>query len=242
MKVLQLNIWGGRLGKEVIKLLNQEDADVVCLQEAVSLSGGNGFLIESLEQIQKVTGYEYVFFSPAFGYPMMNQKAQSGLAILSKHPFLNENNIFTRLDYIDNFDITESDYNIRSLQHVQIEHEGGVLNILNHHGHHVPGHKDGDEETLRQCGVIMDYIGKLSEPVVLCGDFNLHPTSGSLELINATLVNHAKITNVETTRNRFSPKNEVCDYIFTSKGLETKDFKVLDDVVSDHQALTVEIK
>ena len=43
MKILQLNIWGGRLGTQIIDLLNREKADIVCFQEAVEIPGGQSF-------------------------------------------------------------------------------------------------------------------------------------------------------------------------------------------------------
>lgn len=170
----------------------------------------------------------------------MKREAQNGLAILSNTSFLTTYNAFTRLEYISNFDILDTDYNVRSLQHVTINYECSPLHVLNHHGHHVPHHKDGDEETMRQCQMIVDYIKKLEGPIVLCGDFNLHPDSKSLDLINKVLINHAKEQGVKTTRNHLTTKTEVCDYIFTSSDIKVKNFAVLDDIVSDHQALTIE--
>ena len=49
MKILQLNIWGGKLGKQVVDLLNREDADVVCLLEAIEMPESSCFLIEDLD-------------------------------------------------------------------------------------------------------------------------------------------------------------------------------------------------
>lgn len=241
MKILQLNIWGGKLGKQVVDLLNREDADVVCLQEAIEMPGSSSFLIEDLDEIKSKTGYQHCYFSPQFGYKLMKRQAKSGLATLSKVPLLETHTLFTRLEYIDDFDIQDTDYNIRSLQHVVIQHRGENLHILNHHGHHVPNHKNGDEETLRQCKVIVEYMQKLKGQIVLCGDFNLTPESESLEQINKILINHAKERGIITTRTPLTHKTEVCDYIFTSPDIEVTNFQVLDDIASDHKALTIEI-
>lgn len=240
MKILQLNVWGGKLEKQIVDLLNREDADVVCLQEVIDMTGHDSFLFEDLGEIRSKTGYEYFSFNAQFGYNFMNRKAKSGLVIFSKVPFLETDSLFTRLEYIDDFDIADTDYNIRSLQRGTLENLGRAVHILNHHGHHVPDHKNGNEETMRQCKMIVDYVEKLDGPVVLCGDFNLTPESESLELINKVLVNHAKERGVLTTRTPLTHKTEVCDYIFTSPDLEIKNFQVLDDIASDHKALTIE--
>lgn len=240
MKILQLNIWGGRLGSQVKLVINREKPDIVCFQEAIKVEGGRGFVFDDLSEIQSDTNFEHGYFSPSFGWKLMKREAQSGLATMSKLPFIHTDNAFTRLEYITDFDIIDTDYNVRSLQHVTVEYNEAELHILNHHGHHVPHHKDGDEETLRQCQMIVDYLDKLKGPIVLCGDFNLKPECESLDLINAKLVNHAKERGVLTTRTPLTRKTEVCDYIFTSPDIEVKDFQILDDIASDHKALFIE--
>jgi endonuclease/exonuclease/phosphatase family metal-dependent hydrolase len=240
IKILQLNVWGGKLGKQIVDLLNREKADVACLQEPIEFPGGLSILFEDLDEIKQKTGYQYCFFNPQFGYKFMNREARSGMAILSNLPFIETNAIFTRLEYVSNFDILDMDYNVRSLQHVVVEKEGKRVHILNHHGHHVPDHKNGNEETNRQCKMIVDYIQKLNGSVVLCGDFNLSPNSESLEQINKVLVNHVNHHEILTTRTPLTHKTEVCDYIFTSSDIEVKNFQVLDDIASDHKAITIE--
>lgn len=240
MKILQLNTWGGRLGSQIKSVINREQPDVVCFQEAINIDGGNGFVFDELSEIQKDTNFEHCYFSPSFGWKLMKREAQSGLATMSKLPFTHTDNAFTPLEYVTDFDILDTDYNVRSLQHVTVSQNGGELHVLNHHGHHIPHHKEGDEETMRQCQLIVEYIEKLQGPVVLCGDFNLIPTSESLELINKLLVNHVKDRGILTTRTPLTQKTEACDYIFTSPDIEVKSFQVLDDIASDHKALTVE--
>lgn len=242
MKILQLNIWGGRLEKQIVDLLKREQPDLVCLQEVVYLPGGSSFLFEDLEELQKDADYEYAYHTPSHNLKMMNRQAAWGNAIMSRLPFLETNDVYTYKEPTTDFDyLEEKDYNLgRALQHVVVEAENGPLNVLNHHGYHVHSHKNGDEETLRQCGLIADYVRQLNSPVVLCGDFNLVPDSSSLELINEVLVNHVKEQGILTTRTPLTHKTEACDYIFTSPDIEVKNFQVLDDIASDHKALTVE--
>lgn len=239
MRILQLNIWHGRLGAQVVEVLNREKPDVVCLQEVVEFKDGKCFLLDNLEKILEQTGYEHCFFTPHLAFNLMKRRARWGLATLSTIPFVATNATFTRLEYVDDFDFIDTDYNIRGIQHVTVVWNGQSLNILNHHGHHIPNHKNGDEETMRQCKIIVDYIQKLNGPVVLCGDFNLAPNSESLAQINTILVNHVKDKGIVTTRTALTHKTEVCDYIFTSPDIVIKDFQVLDDIASDHKALTV---
>lgn len=242
MKILQINIWGGKLDRNLRSFLQREKADILCLQEVVKLPGGYSFFFEDLEEIQNNAGYEYVHFTPSYECNFMHRKMSWGNAILSKKPFIKTNDLYTYLEKVDDFDRLEhTDYNAgRALQHAVIKTNKGFLNLLNHHGYHINGHKNGDNETLRQCGLIADYIKELEGPVVLCGDFNLVPDSPSIKLINDRLINHVKENRIATTRTSLTHKTEACDYIFTSPDIEIKTFEVFDDVVSDHKALMIE--
>jgi endonuclease/exonuclease/phosphatase family metal-dependent hydrolase len=242
MKIVQLNIWGGKLGKQIVEILHKEKPDIVCFQEVVVFPAEKegDLFFSTLEKFKHQGGFEHSFFSPVFGYSYMNYIVDFGNAISSKYPFDATDTIFTRKEYIAHQDMLEGDFNIRNLQHVVLRIKGETLNVLNHHGHHLPQHKNGDEETLRQCKMIADYIQTLKGKIVLCGDFNLAPESLSLTSLNTLLVNQCLRTKVLTTRTALTHKTEVCDYIFTSSDVEVSDFRVLDDIASDHKALVVE--
>jgi endonuclease/exonuclease/phosphatase family metal-dependent hydrolase len=239
MKLVQANIWGGRLGNQVIDFLNQEQADLVCLQEVVSTKG-DALIFSTLEDIAKATNYPYHFFSPVFDFNLMQKKAGFGNAILSKHPIIKEKTVFTRLEHKKDFDFDLDDYNIRNFQHVEVQIEGKTMHVLNHHGHHVHQHKNGDDETMRQCKLIADYIRALKGPVALTGDFNLAPHSQSLQQINALLDNLSVRFALKTTRTNLTHKKEVCDYIFVNDKLRVLHFTASEEVISDHQALFLE--
>ena len=242
MKILQLNVWGGKLGKQTIEVLKREEPDIACFQEAVVFptEKEGDLFFSTLKKFQKEGNFEHSFFSAAFGFSYMNRTAEFGNAILSKYSFQQTKTVFTRKEYIEDQDLLDGDFNIRNLQHVELKVKGETLNVLNHHGHHIPEHKSGDEETVRQCKMIADYVEGLPGRTVLCGDFNLAPASESLEQINKVLVNHAKEQGVVTTRTPLTHKTEVCDYIFTSPNLEVSNFQVLDDIASDHKVLTID--
>lgn len=242
MKILQLNIWAGKLDKNIVQLLSREDADVLCLQEVVSVEGGSSYFFLDLHELLVAGGYEYFYFTPSWSGKYMRREAHWGNCIVSRTPFIETSSFYTYKENVHDFDFLENtDYNAgRSLQHAVVEHENGPLHVLNHHGHHVDHHKDGDEETLRQCGLIADYVQGLEGRIVLCGDFNLVPESASIELLNGLLVDHVKEQGIESTRTPLTYKTEACDYIFTSPDIRVTNFQVLDDIVSDHKALIVE--
>jgi endonuclease/exonuclease/phosphatase family metal-dependent hydrolase len=223
MKLLQLNMWGGRLEPQILNLVKSENPDILCLQE-----------------IQAAIGADHIFMSPVFTLNYMNRKADFGNCIISKYPIKDTETIFTGKQYIADFDFLNHDPNMRNLQHAVLEQpDKSQLHILNHHGHHIHQHKNGDAETMRQCGIIADQIKKLDGRLILSGDFNLAPHSESLEQINSLLTNLSLKANLKTTRTQLTHKSEVCDYVFTSSQIEVKSFDALNDIVSDHKALTM---
>lgn len=242
MKLLQLNVWGGRLDRQIGKLLEDEQPDIACLQESISYPRQTGGFMLSVEDMQKLLPGADAFVSPELSFPLFNDVANFGNTILSKPPIKKQETIFTNLAFKANFDNDLDDYNIRNLQHAAIDVDGQTLHVLNHHGHHVPNHKNGTPDTLRQCRMIADYIDTLDGPIILTGDFNLAPHSESLELLNSRLNNLSIQHHLKTTRTNLTHKTEVCDYIFVSSAVTVKNFHASDEVVSDHKALILEFE
>ena len=242
MKLMQLNVWGGRLEKQIQNLIAQEKPDIICLQEAVSIKGGsNGGWFLTVDEIEQLYDMNLAY-SPVISFSFMRRKAEFGNAIFTKDKILDKNTVFTRLEYKKDFDFESDDYNIRNLLHITIDNKEKQIHILTHHGHHVPNHKKGDEETLRQCSQIAEYIKCLQGEIILTGDFNLEPDSESIEQINKILRNLPLEARLTTTRTPLTHKTEVCDYIFVNDEVDVKGFKVLDDIVSDHKALVLEFQ
>lgn len=240
MKILQLNVWAGRLQGQIIDLLQQEKPDIVCLQEAASVNGKDGGFVGTIAELKKEADLKYDYFSPVFGFKIMRHEADFGNCILSKLPFEKSETIFTRKKYHSNFDFNEDDYNVNNLQHVVIHTASGPLHVLNHHGHHIRQHKNGDIETLRQAILVAEYVQTLRGRVILTGDFNLSPHSQSLEQINKVLTNLCIKFDVKTTRTQLTKKKEVCDYIFVGPEVDVAKFVVSDKLVSDHKALILD--
>jgi len=240
MKLIQLNIWGGRLERQVAGFLEKEQPDIACLQEAISIKG-NGAIFVGLETLAELWKKPtHVFHTPMFSFKFMNRIARFGNAIVSTWPFAYKESVYVNLEHKENFDFDEHDYNVRNFQHVKFDIDGKALHVLNHHGHHIPSHKDGDESTMRQMKELVQYIKKLEGAVILTGDFNLAPHSKSLEQLNKMLSNLSVKANLDTTRNQLTYKKEVCDYIFVNDQVKVKSFEASDELVSDHKALILE--
>lgn len=241
MKLLQLNVWNGRLDKQIPELFVNEKADILCLQEAISLEGEASLFI-TLEEMQAAAGLEYVLTAPVFSFNFMHRLANFSNCILSRLPIQKSEVIFTNNEFTDNFDFVLGRANMRNFAHAEIDIGGVSSHFLTHHGYHIPDHKKGDENTLRQMKFLGEYIDSLNGPVILTGDFNLAPHSKSLEHINRRLRNLSMEYNLTTTRTHLTNKREVCDYIFINDKIKVNNFYASDFVASDHKALILDFQ
>ena len=67
MKLLQLNIWMGRLTWAASRFIEAEKPDIICLQEAYQTDANVKFpdrMFDCLDIIKETSGLEYVYFSP----------------------------------------------------------------------------------------------------------------------------------------------------------------------------------
>lgn len=241
MRLLQINIWQGRLLKNFVKLIKELDPDIITFQELCSSGDIESEFFNNLEVINEEFDYPHQVFSPTHSFPMMKYNINFGNAIISKQPFTKTHTVFTNLEFKENFDFKLDDYNIRNFVHSELEVKGKRLNVITHHGHHISGTKDGNDETKRQMQMIKDYIDSLEGGVILTGDFNLSPQSESLNVLNSKLTNLCIKHNIDNTRNEFaSAAIQVCDYIFVNDEIKVEKFEVVDKVVSDHQVLLLD--
>src|SRR6478752_2385525 len=91
MKLMQINLWGGRIQRPMLDLITAEAPDVILAQEvyaypfSVPYSSPWGYF-SILERIAKAGGYEHSYFSPSSTFTMFGRQLSYGNAILSKFP------------------------------------------------------------------------------------------------------------------------------------------------------------
>jgi endonuclease/exonuclease/phosphatase family metal-dependent hydrolase len=252
MKLICLNIWGGRAGRDKLLafLASHRDADFVCLQEVWSApyrdlegvpAGGwelaqDEIMVYGKQEIEALLDGHEVFFHPNHldDYGLMTLVSKRLRVIESGDVFVHRERGF----------IPEGDigHHSRNVQFVTVERPGGPLSVMNFHGLWNGRGKGDSENRIAQSRRILDFLAGRREPFVLCGDFNLMPDTESLRMLEqAGLRNLVAEYGVTSTRTSlYDRPQRFADYVFLGEGVDALDFRVLPDEVSDHAPLLLE--
>jgi len=254
MKVITLNTWGGRAGKELLLSFfekHKNEIDVSCLQEIWSAphthldghdAGGvpidhNNIMTHGMQDISRTRSGHIGYFRPHFGdnYGLM-MFVRKGLEVVAEGEIF----VYKEKGYVPNGDLGN---HARNIQYVTLLIDDKPVTIINFHGLWNGNGKTDTDDRINQSKNIIKFIDSLNGECVLCGDFNLLPETKSIQLFEEYgLTNLVKENNVQSTRTSFYNKPEkFADYIFVSKGIDVKDFDVIPDEVSDHLPLYLEI-
>ncbi|MEO6536790.1 MAG: endonuclease/exonuclease/phosphatase family protein [Candidatus Paceibacterota bacterium] len=254
MKVVCLNIWGGRAGKAgLLTFFEQcrDEVDIFCLQEVWSdryeelegvMAGGkpidhSEIMIHGLQEITATLPNHQSYFRPQHG-------DHYGLCIFIRKDIsiLEEGEVFVHLSKGYMPEVKDIGKHARNIQYVTFLSGTKPVTVINFHGLWNGQGKDDSDDRLAQSDKINDFIRTIENPLILCGDFNLKPNTASLKkLEDAGLENLIKTHSITSTRTSFYDKAEkFADYMLIRKEVNVKDFKVLPEEVSDHAALCLE--
>ncbi len=241
MKIISLNTWCGRAGKDNLLdfFSRNKDTDIFCLQEV--WEGGHDYApiwggdidTTMITNISKILLDHQVFFRPFY-------MDWYGLVIFAKKDLkiLEEGDIFVHGDRKDTFN-EKSENHVRNIQYLKVETLKGMRTIVNFHGLWNGVSKEDTEERIVQSDNIIKFLKNLSEPHILCGDFNLLPENKSLKMLEEFgLDNLIKKFGITSTRSsHYTKPVRFADYTFVSQDIKVNEFKVLPDEVSDHLAM-----
>jgi endonuclease/exonuclease/phosphatase family metal-dependent hydrolase len=249
MKILSLNIWGGRVNKEFIEFIkSHKDVDVFCFQEVYKDAIGplkntefeDWAKHESFYLLQKLLPDHELIFHPVF-------LGIYGLCICIKKTIsiseTGEVYIYKEEGYIP--DGEELGRHARNLQYAQLKLSGDPepITVINVHGLWNGKGKTDTEERIEQSRRIVNFLKTIKTKVILCGDFNLRLDTESISMIErAGIRNLIREFGIPSTRTSLYNKPEKhADYIFISPEMKVKHFSVMPDEVSDHSPLLLEI-
>lgn len=250
MKIIQVNVWLGRLINPLVEFIAQEDPDVLCCQEVLSAKISDPLFADmqqNYDYLKKAGPFEHAFFSPTYGFRSYGEKVYIGNAIFSKFPLQNLATVFTSKEYVEEQTIESFQRNIRNVQICEVKlNSQTTVTIANHHGYH-DLNPLGNQDTAVSMQRLANSVKNYNKPLILCGDLNITPDSPSLEplndlgLINLISENKIRTTLSEVHRAPQQKRDRIaCDYIFVSPDVTVKNFMVSDSLVSDHKALVLE--
>ncbi len=240
MKIISLNTWGGRIHEPLLNFFEKhKDADIFCLQEIYHEARGkenddeyqndaHNLFIDIRNILNNHKGY----FRPAVG-------DYYGLAIFVKNDIHVEQEGDISIYSVEEY--KGGGNHSRNLQYIKLIDKESKLLVANVHGIWNGKGKTDTPERLEQSKRIKEFLNEMNSKTVLCGDFNLLPDTKSVKILEEDMENLVKEYGVSTTRSSYYTKPEkFADYIFVTSGIKVKDFKVLQDEVSDHLPLLVE--
>lgn len=257
MKLISLNIWGGKLFEPLIEFVKRtsETADIFCFQEVFQTSGeakplasgGRADMFAALERVlpdfrgyftKDEEGWDFdgpVSFPLEFGEASF---ARNTFSVLSRRQIPISETVSGKVE--------NKQDRPRGMQYLEIEDgKSPSLHIFNLHGLLDPGHKRDTEKRLAQFELVRKYIDEAGSRTILCGDFNAYPDTRSIGMFEEKMRNLLKEYGMPRTRNHnYADMEKYGDYwgdhIFTTPDITVNNFAVLEDIVSDHLALMVE--
>lgn len=255
MKLVSFNIWGGTIYEPLMEYLKKlsVDTDIFCFQEVFSAlpgapkvsAGARMYLFDEL--LQSFPDYVGLFEVRSSNYDFAGRvdfPVSHGLAIFihKKHIILNYNTRFLGSvgDYVDHLIKT---------QILKLSVQGKKFFIINFHGVALPGDKLDTPQRLDQSAQLAKIWESLGEsPKILCGDFNLDPSTESIAILNGCGRNLISEFGIGSTRNQISwnrfpgSKQNFADYTFVSPEIKVKNFEVPYNEVSDHLPMILEFE
>mgnify|MGYP001607841615 CR=1 FL=1 len=240
MKLITLNLWGGRIFEPLMVFLkkNSEETDVFCFQEIFNNPPNVKSTIQPDAKQNIYTNIEKVL-EDYTGNTAPQQDNEESLAIFIKNNLeikeSGETFVYRWKNAMENNDASTYGVNV---QYATLRHENKIYTICNLHGHWTPNFKGDNPARLEQSKNIKLFLDSIKTPKILCGDFNVAPDTESMAILETSMRNLVKEYLITSTRSHLYIKPvKFADYILVSPEIEIEDFKVFDDVVSDHLPL-----
>ena len=240
IRILQLNVWTGRMKGALRRFFEKNQFDVVCLQEAVWCD--NREMLESfavsVDQIKEISGLRYESRAANWGIKAFGTEVLQGNVILSRFEIVEEDIGTVYGEYQVAESRLELDEHCYKAQLVRLSNG---LSVMNYHGYWLRDPM-GNETTVEVMRKVADMIKGVDGSVVMCGDLNVtHESPAMWELDFMTdLTYEYGIDNTLVGLN-FGGK-VACDHILVNDHVEVTDFVVMDEAVSDHKAVVAEVK
>jgi endonuclease/exonuclease/phosphatase family metal-dependent hydrolase len=228
MKIEFLNVWSGKTGDVLAEYLEKEskDVDIFCFQEADKT------------------------------FSEITDKILPNFRRFSSHKFVTEKDIFDQANHVSNIlDVLNEGTVLEEIPDVglglmlQVNGVHGRINILNIHGVSRPKDKLDSDKRLEQSQKLIEYMNTVEGGKIIGGDFNLNENTKSVAMFEKNgYINLIKEFGIRTTRNRLvwerypETPQYYSDFVFVSPEIMIRNFEVIENEVSDHLPLILEIE
>lgn len=249
MRLLVLNIWGGKVYQPLMDFVSQrsQDVDIFCFQEVFNTSSdveeSRGIRADIFSRLSGALGeFEGHFASSIDGADFegpVDFPLSYGLAI-----FVRKTISVNSSGAVTVFPGRDRGYgHPRIIQFIRFQLDGKNVTLANFHGLvlHPGDPKDDTPERLGQSRAIREFLDKEVGEKILCGDFNILPDVQSMQILETGMKNLIKEYGATSTRtHHYTKPNKYSDYVIVSPDIEVSGFEVLPDVVSDHSPLLLD--
>jgi len=227
MKIVFLNLYYGEFEKELIGFINEQktNTDVFCFQESADKL--QPVLVDNLGEYTNFTIHKFINIDDDFQSTFVRNNLRVS----------NVNDLFMKEQSLG----LETD--------IQIENKQRKLWLGNIQGFARPGSKLDTPDRISQSKQVIERFSQFEGAKIIGGDFNLAP-----ETLSVTMFEDAGYRNlisdymIKTTRNRIiwekypETKQYFADYVFVSPEVKVTDFKVIENEISDHLPMILEIE
>ena len=227
MKIIFLNTWNGKIRDKISDFIKDQakDADIFCFQEAYDCM--RDLTRELLPDYDEQAAYKFVIEDDDFPQATYTRK---NMSIISSGSILKD----------------QKGTGLGIFQELQLGEK--KIFLTNFHGISKPGNKFDNPERILQSESLIKFWKDKPGLKIIGGDFNLFPETESIKMFEKNgYKDLIKDYKIPTTRNKVAwkmyPDNPqlYSDYVFVSSGIEVKSFSVIENEISDHLPLILEI-
>lgn len=255
MKLITLNLWGGKLYEPLIQFIKTHsfDTDIFCFEDALfgsrpEFSPLQKARINLFEEMQNVLPdfNAFIYRDPEESYihgELLPLDVGCGQVIfVRKNIKVLENGGFR--SHPDSPYHKGGDLVSGRCQWIKIKTDREDITILNLHGlWQRNSQKKDTPERVEQSQKIRDFFDSHNGKKILCGDFNIINDGNAMSMLEEGMINLIKEYNITSTRSSHYLKEEkFADYVLVSSDIKVKDFNVFVNEVSDHLPLRVDFK
>lgn len=239
----------------VIPYITSHDFDVIHLQEVAGKNTNIGMITtkrDCYKELQKILGESYAGVLVRTDRFTSSPDAYFGNAIFYKKEFprIDTNIVWTRKNE-EPFPSDSKTYEDtgRAILHVTLSFKGTPVSFLTTHGAWAKIPVEHPHQT-KQGDIIIEYLKKVSSPFIFSGDLNLDPNQPliqKLDSLSRNLIRENHVSNTLNPRTHYAraklfPPGIAVDYIFASRDITVKSFRVVEEDISDHLGLVAEFE